>query len=379
MPTSPEQARHDLQFQILRTASPWLCAYYVLITAAHAGYLDEPMRTRMVAVAATSAGIFGGLSLVRDRALVRNHAHLWGLLMVLLVAGNSGIHLIATGEAFQTTNLLLTVVGAAILLTSIRLFVLTLVLALASFAAGMLLHPGDPSWPHFGFALFGANALAATAFATRRATHNAQIAAENERDRTELARKRRAAEAEAAAARYQAVVSMSPAAIVVHRDGQVLFANKAASELIGAGDASVLVGSRLYGLFPPEDEDRIAAWNEAAIAGTESAEVFTTRLRALAGPWPDVQLETAVISWEDELAVILVATDISSRRALEQLQTEILDVAHLHVRRPVRKALEELDAGLPEKARDRLERALRTLDEVEGEYGPDTDRKGQIP
>lgn len=311
-------AQRDLQYRILRVVFPMLTAYYAFLAVAHAMVLEEPVRTTMVGVAGATSLINGVLTLVRNREVVRRWTHAAALVVVLLVSGNGVLHLLWTGEAFQSTNMLLTVFGAAVLIVSPWLFALTVLLCAVGMLAAALTAPGDPLWMHYGFAVFGADVMATVIYLARRANHRARFDAERERDRLELDLQKRIGESRESEERYRAVASLSPAAIVVHRDGIVLFANQAAGRLIGAGDETVLVGSRLYDLFDPGDEERIAAWNDSAIEGGSQDGTFETRLRALHGDWPFVELSTQPVDWEGESAAILVATDVTDRRRLEE-------------------------------------------------------------
>ena len=347
--------------QILRVGFPALCVYYGVLAVAHAVFLQGPVRTTMIGIAAGTAAVGGAMTLVRNRDFVRDYANAFAVLFALMVLTNSAVHLWLTGEVFQSTNLILAVLGAGVLLTSDVLFGVMLVLCWAAFGFALWLRPEEPLWVHFGFAQFAATILTTIVYLAQRAAHAGRFEAEQERDRIELARQQRAAEALAHESRYRVVVSLSPAAILVHRDGVVLFANKAAGRLIGAGDEEVLVDMRLYSLFPPDDEERVMAWYQSAVAGELGEDRLETRLRALGGEWPWVELATTNIVWEGEPAAILVATDITDRRELTELRDELVDAVDLDLY----KSLEGVSAAIDDVELQRpLKRVLRSLAEL---------------
>jgi len=329
-------ARRDLQIEILHVAVPGLCVYYALIATAHAVVLDGSVRLAMAGLAALTCLSLGVLTPFRDREAILLRTHLVALVIGLVVAANSILHVALTGEAFQTTNLVLTAIAAAAFLTSTRSFVLMLAVVAFGWAGAVVAHPGDPLWPHFGFALLGAYLIAGLGFAIRSRVTRRQFEAE-------VARAGAAAAALAHETRYRAVVSLSPAAILVHRLGTVRFANTAAAQLIGAHQESVILGSPLFDLFPPVDQERIRVWSETTLAGNGDQEPLECRLRALEGAWPYVELSTSAITWEGEDAAILVATDVTARRETARRKDELVAMVGYELRNPVTAALRALD------------------------------------
>lgn len=311
---SLRESLDELQHRYLRVAFPILAGFYALLTLAHWLVLEEPLRSRMVAVAGLTATVSLLVTMVRDHAAVRRQTTFLAYLFAVLVLANAGLHLIGSGDAYQSTNLLISVVGGSILLTRAGPFAATLALAAASLGLAVWWSQADPLWMHFGFALFVTEVMSLVVFVGRRSSLRARFVAERERDEVDAQRQRHLEQLSASEASYRELVRRSPAAMVVHRDDVVLFVNLAASALIGAGDDSVLTGTRFYDLFAPDDETRIATWSARALAGALGDETVRTQLRALRGDWPIVDLAAARIRWEGEPAAILVATVVSGAR-----------------------------------------------------------------
>lgn len=298
----------DVQTAQVRVAFPVLAVFYLALVAAHAMVLEEPLRTQMMAAAGATSLVCAVLAVLRDGPWVRRHADTVALLLVTLICANGVVHLVGSGDAYQSTNLLISVVGASLLLTSIGPFVAALAICGLGFGVAAWRHAGDPLWVHFGFALFVTEVMAVVLFAGRRAAWIAQARAERERDALDAQRQRFVESLAASEASYRELVRHSPAAMVVYRDGTVLYVNLAASLLVGAGDDAVLTGTRFYDLFAPEHQEPIEAWSARALAGALGDETLRVRLRALHGNWPTVELAAARISWEGRPAAILVAT-----------------------------------------------------------------------
>lgn len=300
----------DHQHTQSRVAFPVLAAFYLALVPGHALVLAEPLRGPMMAAAAATSLAFGVLALLRDRAWVRAHADTVAVAFAALVCGNGVLHLVGSGDAYQSTNLLIAMVGASLVFTSVAPFATSLLLCASGFAVAAWWHPADPMWVHFGFALAVTDVMAGVIFVGRRVAWIAQARAEHERDELDAQRQRFLESLAASEASYRELVRHSPAAMVVHRDGRVLYANLAASELVGAGDDTVLIGTRLYDLFAPDHQEATATWSARALAGALGDETLRVKLRALHGDWPTVQLAAARIRWEGQPAAILVATAV---------------------------------------------------------------------
>lgn len=348
------------QHHTLRLVVPILAIFYLLTAAAHWTLLQEPARTQMTVVAGTTAILFAVLGALRDHPRIVQHPRLGTAALSLLVWVNCTGHMAITGEPIQTTNLILMVVGASVLFVDSSVFWATLVLAAAGFTGSAMAHPGDPLWVHFGFALFAAEILAGLMYLSQRNAFRRRFEAETERERVELERRLRASEALAHESRYRAVVSLSPAAIIVHRKGTVLFANRAAADLVGAKKESELVGSRLYDLFEPEKQDEISAWHDGALAEVPGERRIACRLRAIKGSWPYVELAAAAFSWEYAPAALIVATDVTARTESERLQGELTSLQET-LKGPVGRALEALGAEKSDEAVEQLTVLSRIL------------------
>ncbi len=133
--------------------------------------------------------------------------------------------------------------------------------------------------------------------------------------------------------RYRSLVELSPLAIVVHRGGEVIYANQAAAQIAGAEDPSSVVGLRIPEFLDPDS----AALIESRLATLEldgrPLPAAQIRLHALDGRWRDVEIVSIQAVFSDGPAVQTVVRDVTDQKRLEDdltrlATTDVLTGAH---------------------------------------------------
>ncbi len=138
--------------------------------------------------------------------------------------------------------------------------------------------------------------------------------------------------------RYRTLVEMAPDAILVARDGTILFANPTAAALLGADKAEDLVGRSALDVIHPdyhqETQEQHAAVQKERVP-LQSAEKKIVRLD---GNVLDVEASAMPITFEGGPAIQIVLHDITERKRAEerlrrsawqlQQQAELLNLAH---------------------------------------------------
>jgi PAS domain S-box-containing protein len=136
----------------------------------------------------------------------------------------------------------------------------------------------------------------------------------------ETMRSRREAETalERSEANFRALIEGTPVAVVVHRDDVILYANPALTTLLGWPSADALVGKPAFELVVPEfREVARSRWRSllAAPTGTHTPLAPGAMVRS-DGSRVDVEVESMKLDFDGAPACVVLARDISERRAM---------------------------------------------------------------
>jgi len=117
-------------------------------------------------------------------------------------------------------------------------------------------------------------------------------------------------------ARYHQLLALSPDAVIVHAEGQVRFANLAASRLLGMEPGESLRGRTMYDFVPPELRELLDA--PPATPTNERARRSRGQLRSSTGRLVDVELTAGPCLFLDKPAVVVLARDIAQQLRYER-------------------------------------------------------------
>lgn len=178
---------------------------------------------------------------------------------------------------------------------------------------------------------------------------------------------------------FRALIEALPDAVVVHRDGRIVYANPAALQMHGYDDVESLIGLPVMDLVHPDD--RATGHREVSEiqSGGRSGPVRELRMLRRDGAVMMTEVSGLPVVWEGEPAIAGVANDVTARRKLlvELAQRERLasmgliaaSVAH-EVNNPITYVLlnlERIVRELPE-----VERSLASLrEQLAEEIGED--------
>lgn len=129
----------------------------------------------------------------------------------------------------------------------------------------------------------------------------------------ELALEERDSALRASEERYRALVELSPDAIAVHRDGELLFINPAGARLLGARSAEQLIGQSLIELLSHEGGESI----EQLICTETGSGCRQARLAPIDADQIDLEMSTRPITYADQDAWQLILRDITERKRME--------------------------------------------------------------
>jgi diguanylate cyclase (GGDEF)-like protein/PAS domain S-box-containing protein len=122
--------------------------------------------------------------------------------------------------------------------------------------------------------------------------------------------------------RYRLLVELSPDAIVVHSEGELVFVNSAATRLFGARASGDLLGRRVMELVHPESEHIVRERERRLTENRSPVPLLEQKIVRLDGSPVDVEVAAMPLMYHDKPAVQLVIRDITERKHAEaQIRT----------------------------------------------------------
>nr|CAX84010.1 Sensor protein [uncultured bacterium] len=118
---------------------------------------------------------------------------------------------------------------------------------------------------------------------------------------------------------FQDLIELAPDAILVHREGKVLYANSAAATLFGAEKMYEIEGRPLLELFHLQSHaDVVLRIDELKVGARRVLPSAELKVQRLDGTQLDVEAVTGLSSFQGSVAYQTVVRDISKRRQVEE-------------------------------------------------------------
>lgn len=117
--------------------------------------------------------------------------------------------------------------------------------------------------------------------------------------------------------RYRQLVEHSPEAIIVHRDGALLYINKTGARILGAGEVEAFIGRSLSTFVHPDSHARLVDAVAARERGEFDAKPAEYRIITSSGAIADVEALSVSVEHNGLPAVQTVLRDVTARRAAE--------------------------------------------------------------
>lgn len=141
---------------------------------------------------------------------------------------------------------------------------------------------------------------------------------------------------EASERRYRTLVDTSPAPMVVHREGRVLYANAAALELFGVERLEDGLGMPIFEFVHPDDHEIVRERMETILKTGGSLPVYVMRGVRADGQPLEIAVMSAPLTWEGEPALQTTMRDVTvQRRAVRALRERERDFRNLVEGSPV--------------------------------------------
>ena len=118
--------------------------------------------------------------------------------------------------------------------------------------------------------------------------------------------------------RYRSLVELSPEAIIVHSEGEVVYANTAAAELFGASGPEEVIGSMALDFVHPDYREIVTARVIRTLESGEPAPLLEEKYVRLDGSVLDVEVAGAPVHYLGKPAIQVVLRDISERKRAEE-------------------------------------------------------------
>jgi diguanylate cyclase (GGDEF)-like protein/PAS domain S-box-containing protein len=118
--------------------------------------------------------------------------------------------------------------------------------------------------------------------------------------------------------RYRNLVELSPYAILVHRDGEILYVNPKGAELMGATDVSDIVGRSVFDFLLPRYHEIAAARIKRLVTGEPEVEPREFEVLTLDGKNVFCEAFSGRAVFDGQEAVQSVVQDIAERKRLEE-------------------------------------------------------------
>jgi len=166
----------------------------------------------------------------------------------------------------------------------------------------------------FVLALFG---FAYAVFMRRRAKEFKQQMADISKDMEEL---------QDNVNRLRSTVDLSPDTITIHRDGKLLFINKAGLTLFGAETEDQLLGLTMNDLIHYSYREKIAQRIENMIKYMKQVPVIDISVKRLSGSYVDVSVASTPVLYHSIPHVITILRDITERKKNEEIKNQLASI-----------------------------------------------------
>ena len=116
---------------------------------------------------------------------------------------------------------------------------------------------------------------------------------------------------------FRALIERSPDAMLVHRDGRIVYANATAARLLGYAAATELLGRSALSLLHPDDRAGAAEGIRQITGDGTPTPPREMRYLCRDGRVMPCEVQGLPLEWEDGRAVVTIARDLSERKTMQ--------------------------------------------------------------
>ncbi|MGZ4942163.1 MAG: PAS domain S-box protein [Halobacteriota archaeon] len=118
-------------------------------------------------------------------------------------------------------------------------------------------------------------------------------------------------------ARHRSLVERNFDGVIIHSDGIIRFANKAAARISKVSSPDELIGKSAFEISTPEYRELLTQRVQEIYRTHESSDLIEIQMNARDGTIVDLELSGTFITYEGRPAIYVVARDISERKQME--------------------------------------------------------------
>jgi PAS domain S-box-containing protein len=126
--------------------------------------------------------------------------------------------------------------------------------------------------------------------------------------------------------RLRSTVDLSPDATIVHREGQIIFSNKAAVHLFGAVSEEELLGLNVRDLLHYAYRDRVMQRIEQMTKYMKQVPTTDMTIKRLDGSYVDVSVASTPVYYHAIPHIITILRDITERKKAEEIQSQLASI-----------------------------------------------------
>ncbi|MBI2682262.1 MAG: PAS domain S-box protein [Acidobacteriales bacterium] len=324
-PSAPEMdSRLDSIMRSSLVPVAWtLAALYLVFAAAHTQVLAPALADIMVPVALTTALLLAGVAIALVKLpIVARHSHVTACFVLLLVLVNCALHLYLSGDPDRSTNFILLLLGAGLLLLRVPWLVMMFAATFFSWFVIARKHGFGEQWEHFGFAMLSAAVVSALTFYVRR-----QMIVRMET--ISKMERRSAQQAALERERFHKLADAAFEGIVIHEQGLIMDCNRQAA-LMYRATAEEMIGRPIVDFVAPFDR-------EVMLQSLREPKECSFPLMALRGDGSvfPVEIQSRDLAGSGRHMRVVAIWDLTEKLKAERIQDEFISVVSHELRTPL--------------------------------------------
>lgn len=127
--------------------------------------------------------------------------------------------------------------------------------------------------------------------------------------------------------RYQGLLKLAPLAIVIHIDGDIVYLNRAAADLVGAATTDELIGRNVLDFVHLDDRQQVIDRMRRMATEGHDADLVRERFLRLDGNVVEVEVAGVGVSYDGQPAIQSIVRDLSATLRVQEVEREQLALA----------------------------------------------------